>query len=289
MRLLRARPGRWLYEMKFNIPECRLSNPSLDLLKRTPLYACYRKMHGLRGMFLGYWKRIQEDHRRLKFFRQFIEPGDLVFDVGANMGSLTKIFLDLKSKVVAFEPQEICSDHLESIFRHRPNFILVKKALGAKEGYGSMLISQTHMLSTLSRPWTECTKKSGRFASIEWDKRQSVEITTLDKAIQEFGIPSFVKIDVEGYEYEVLSGLSMPIKGLSIEFACENLQNTYKCIEYLASLSEVSFQFSKGESAAFALPSWTSGDEIRRILSDLVEEDKFAWGDIYIRSSRNHA
>jgi len=276
--------------MKFNhLGPSRLPDPTLGLLKRTPLYAVYRQMTWLRRMLAGYWNRTQENHRHLKFFRQFIEPGDLVFDVGANMGRLTKIFLALHSKVVAFEPQKICSDRLESIFRQGPNFTLVKKALGAKEGHGSMLISQSHMLSTLSRHWTECTKKSGRFASIEWDETQSVEITTLDKAIQEFGVPSFIKIDVEGYEHEVLSGLSKPIQYLSIEFASESLQNTYRCIEYLESLSEVSFQISKGESAAFALPSWTPGDQIRRILSDLVEEDEFAWGDLYIRSSRNHA
>lgn len=203
--------------------------------------------------------------------------------MGANIGDRTKIFLKLQAKVVAFEPQKICSDYLESALKQERNFILVKKALGDKEGKGQMLISKAHMLSTLSRYWTECTKESGRFSSIEWDKKQAVQITTLDKAISEFRVPSFVKIDVEGFEYEVLSGLSMPINCISIEFAAENLQNTCKCIDYLNSLSNVSFQFSKAESMEFELPSWVSADEMQHILSDLVGREELAWGDVYIR------
>jgi hypothetical protein len=105
----------------------------------------------------------------------------------------------------------------------------------------------------------------------------------LDRAIQEFGIPDFIKIDVEGYEYEVLTGLSSPIRYISIEFAAENIDNTKKCIDYMNSLSEVIFQYSPGESMKYALPTWVSAHEMKDYLDTALDEDKLAWGDIYIK------
>jgi len=74
--------------------------------------------------------------------------------------------------------------------------------------------------------------------------------------------PSFIKIDVGGNEFEVLSGLSRPINYIFIEFAAENIHNTYKCINYVDSLSRAEYQVSKGETMEFVLPSWVSKQEI---------------------------
>jgi FkbM family methyltransferase len=234
---------------------------------------------------LGMWS--QEDERRLKFYRCFIKPNDLVFDVGANMGNRTKIFLKLNAKVVALEPQKMCAKFLESAFKNEKNFTLIRKALGAQNGEAEMFIANEHTISTLSKHWVTATKKSGRFRKNTWNKRQLVEITTLDNMIKQFGIPSFIKIDVEGYEYEVLSGISIPIDYMSIEFAAENIKNTYKCIEYMNSLSDVLFQIVKGEDTIFYLPEWISGEELKSRLSDIINQDSLAWGDIYIKKSRS--
>ena len=45
-----------------------------------------------------------------------------------------------------------------------------------------------------------------------------VPVTTLDALIERHGVPSFVKVDAEGFEEEVLQGLSRSIKALSFEF-----------------------------------------------------------------------
>lgn len=49
---------------------------------------------------------------------------------------------------------------------------------------------------------------------------------------------------------------------ISIEFAAENIHNTYKCINYVDSLSRAEIQVSTGESMEFVLPSWVSKQEI---------------------------
>jgi len=234
---------------------------------------------------LEMWSK--EDERRLKFYRRFIKPNDLVFDVGANMGNRTKIFLKLNAKVVAFEPQKICAKFLESAFKNEKKFTLIRKALGAENGEAEMFIANEHTISTLSKHWVTATKESGRFRQNTWNKKQLVEITTLDNMIKQFGIPSFIKIDVEGYEYEVLSGISIPIGCISIEFAAENIKNTHKCIEHMNSISDFLFQIVKGEETAFYLPAWISGEELKNNLSDIIRQDNLAWGDIYIKKSRS--
>lgn len=231
------------------------------------------------------FKILSEDDKHcIEFYKHFIKPGELVFDVGANMGNRTKIFLELDAKVVAFEPQKICSDFLKLALKNNDNFTLVDAALGTKEGEGEMLISDSHTVSTLSKHWVEATKESGRFSQCEWNKKQNVPITTLDIEIKKFGIPSFIKIDVEGYEFEVLSGLRHPVPCVSIEFAAENITNTFKCIDYMKSLSNVLFQFSEGESLHFHLPAWISDREIKNFLEKISYKNKSAWGDVYIKN-----
>ena len=231
------------------------------------------------------FRKLREDRKRwVEFYQQFIKPGDLVFDVGANMGTRTKVFLELDAKVVAFEPEKRCSDFLESDLKGEDNFTLIKAALGDKEAEAEMLLGDAHALSTLSQHWVKTTQESGRFSQHTWNERQHVRVTTLDNVIQKFGVPSFIKIDVEGYEFEVLSGLTYPIPCISIEFAVEVIENTYKCIEYMNSLSNVSFQFSADESIKFYLPTWVADKEIKRNLAKISEQNKLAWGDVYIKN-----
>ena len=251
-----------------------------SILKRVPGYRYFKKHRDIQS-----FKVLSDDEKRyIKFYQQFIKPNDLVFDVGANMGNRTKLFLNLSARVVAFEPQKICSDYLKTVLKREENFTLIEAALGDKEGEAEMLISNAHTISTLSQHWVKATKQSGRFSQYKWNKNQQVHITTLDSVIKKFGVPSFIKIDVEGYEFEVTSGLTNPIQCISIEFAVENIENTYKCIEHMRSLSNVSFQYSAGESLDFFLPTWVSEKEIKNILAKISAQNELAWGDVYIKN-----
>ena len=246
-----------------------------SLLKKTPLYIWYQ------AFILAKW--TEDDERRLIFYQQFIKPGSLVYDVGANVGNRTKLFLKLQANVIAFEPQQKCANFLDAVFKKESNFKLVRKALGSKEGKGKMLIGDMSGLSTLSEEWLEAVEESKRFNSHSWNETQPCEITTLDRAIEEFGIPSFIKIDVENYEFEALSGLSSSIDCISIEFHAETHENTLKCIDYMESLlPKAVFQISK-DAIVFDLDNWVSAEEIKLILSDLIFRERLAWGDLYIK------
>lgn len=260
------------------------------LLERTPvlntLYAGIRRYRTRQGF--NQW--TGEDEQRLRFYQQFIAPTGagnppLVFDVGANLGNRTKIFLRLGAKVIAFEPQQKCAEYLRTVLKGVPRFELVTKALGDKPGQAEMMVSNAHVLSTLSREWTEATKESGRFSRYEWNGRQQVEIITLDSVIARYGIPVFVKVDVEGFEYQVLSGLSQPLPYISIEFTAERIVDTYRCIDHLEALGNASFRISLEESMEFCHPEWLSAQDARELLQQLIHRDNLAWGDVYIRSA----
>jgi len=227
-----------------------------------------------------FWKWSAEDQKRLEFYRQFVNAGDLVFDVGANRGNRAKVFTRLGAVVVAVEPQTACADYLRAVFKNIPTFHLEKKALGDSVGQGEMLISSAHTLSSLSHDWVRSVKASGRFAGNEWNRSEIVPIDTLDNLIALYGRPAFVKIDVEGFEYQVVSGLSAPVRALSMEFTPECIDNTLKCVAYLGSIGDFRFQICPDESMEFLLPRWVTGQKIGEALSAFPST---AFGDLYAR------
>ncbi len=254
------------------------------IAKRTPLLAIYRhfvERYRMRREARHFWNWSCEDQTRFEFYRQFIATGDLVFDIGANFGNRTKVFSRLGAVTVAIEPQTACADFLHSVFKDTANFHLVRKALGAAAGQVEMLISNAHSISSLSPDWVRSVKESGRFSEYNWDRKEMVLIDTLDNLIAQYGRPAFMKIDVEGFEEQVISGLSIPVEALSIEFAHEFIKSTFRCIEHLCHIGDYQYQISFGESMEFLLPKWVTTEEIRKALSEVP---LMSWGDVYARS-----
>ncbi|GFO55060.1 hypothetical protein GMSM_20670 [Geomonas sp. Red276] len=255
-----------------------------SVLKKTPVYTVYRKYREaeeLQQLSKGILEWTQEDDHMMEFYRQFVNPGDTVFDVGANLGNRTKVFLKLGAKVVAVEPQKRCGDFLEQTFGTNPNFRLVRKALGPKPGQAEINICPESTVTSLSQQWIEAVKESGRFGGYQWDRKEVIQMDTLDNLIASHGSPAFMKIDVEGFEYEVLSGLSRPVKAMSLEFIPEYLENTFNCIDHVSKISPARFQISLGESLSFHFPEWIGEDQIKPRLSAV---DAKAFGDLYIRT-----
>ena len=222
------------------------------------------------------------DQKMLEFYSQFVDPSGLYFDVGANVGNRVKIFLKLGCNVVAVEPQPGCTAMLKAAYGKNRKLKIVRKALGESEGQAAMMISNTSVISSLSPEWVQAVKQSGRFSEHSWDKKRVVSVTTLDRLIEEFGVPCFIKIDVEGFEYQVLKGLSQPVKALSLEFTPEFIESTFKCIEYLQALGNICLNYSLGETMQLALNQWVTPEEITQILQT-IPENNLLFGDIYVK------
>ena len=131
--------------------------------------------------------------QRLLFYSEFIGKGDLCFDIGANIGDRTQIFLDLGANVFSVEPQESCCENLKKRFGNK--ITLVEKGVGSKEEVKDFYISDYSQVSSFSTEWIDNLKRE-RFKNAEWNKKVPIEITTLDNIIPINKIPAFIKIDV---------------------------------------------------------------------------------------------
>lgn len=230
--------------------------------------------------------KIKKDKKfsaQLNFYSQFITKGDLCFDIGANIGDKTKVFLQLGATVVAVEPQESCWRLLKQRFQN-DSIHIVTKALDKTASSKEIFVDRFHTLSSMLQDWITAVKQSGRFSRHNWSDRVSVETTTLDALIADHGEPVFCKIDVEGSEFEVVRGLSQPIKTMSFEFVPEYTNLFINCIEHLSKLGQPEFNYSLGESMELALPGWVKSNQIISILSDLPKE-LLSFGDVYARFS----
>ena len=82
----------------------------------------------------------------LKFYSRFIKKDDLCFDIGANYGRRTEIFLKLGARVVAVEPQDACMKELQKKDGSNKRVILVKKAISDNYGEEEIMISDSNTL-----------------------------------------------------------------------------------------------------------------------------------------------
>jgi len=249
------------------------------LVKSLNSLRLYSPAKAMKDQMTGAASRERHWQRRMvEFYSLFIKEGDLCFDIGANVGRFTRVFLKRGARVICIEPQEKCLRQLRKLFINNRNVIIVGKAVGEYEGYGELMISEEHTISTMSDKWT----KEGRFSKEhKWTKTQEVPVTTLDALIQSYGFPKFVKIDVEGFEEAVIRGLPSPVSFISFEFTREFFDDTKKCISRLLSIGDVKLNCTLYESAKLLFPEWVTAEEIYKKIDSL--EDKLLWGDVFAK------
>lgn len=228
----------------------------------------------LRSLLIYYgipWRPWQM--RRL--YRRFIRPGDLCFDVGAHVGSRVRVWRQLGARVVAVEPQPHLMAFLQRWYGRSygrtdgrsPHVTLIDHALGAQPGQATLHVSRrTPTVTTLSRAWIDAVRRDESFAGVQWDTAVTVPVTTLDALIEKYGRPAFCKIDVEGYELEVLRGLSQPIPAISFEYIPAAIDTALGCVAHLQQLGDYRFNLVPGESHRLHFDRWLAADEITTTL-----------------------
>jgi FkbM family methyltransferase len=233
----------------------------------------------LRSLRLYYGDR---DRRRAMaaLYAGFVGPGDLVFDIGAHVGDRVAAFRSLGARVVAVEPQPALVRVLRLIYGRDKNVAIVAAAAGRAPGAAELMLNiDNPTVSTLSGDFVQAAAGSAGWERQSWTRRLRVPVTSLDILIAEHGIPAFIKIDVEGFESEVLDGLTRSVPALSFEFTTIQRDVACACLERCVALGLSDFDAALGESQRLALGRWHDAATLRDWLLALPHGANS--GDIY--------
>lgn len=133
----------------------------------------------------------------------------LVFDIGAHLGEDIEYFLAREFHVIAFE---CMPENMKRIKEKFPveisgkRLILETRALLASQddkGEASFFVDENSVWGTLHMDWAERNQRLG-------SQNKLITVKTMDpyQAFKLYGIPYFMKIDVEGEDINVLQSLS---------------------------------------------------------------------------------
>lgn len=248
-------------------------------LKASPVYDMFWKLRDPR--------HIDNRDSEVRFYRSVLtgfRSGDLIFDVGANAGDKTDIFLRLGARVIAVEPDEKNQQILRGKFlsyRVQPKPVtIVGRAVSEEIGVETMWVDGPgSALNTLSRKWADTLHQdTGRIdhyvSDFSFVNKRNVETTTLEHLIAAEGRPYFIKIDVEGYELRVLRGLQQPVPYLSFEVNLpEFREEGLGCIELLGNLDALGrFNYTANTKTGLALREWSEPEMFTKIFQNCCEK-----------------
>lgn len=178
------------------------------------------------------WLRgaLSRDGMGLKFLRHFSEPGGIVFDIGANIGQITRyVAQELPvERVFAFEPMpdnvvDLCRNVELAPEGARDRITVVPCALSDRAGIVTLQLddymSQSAALSVVTGGLAAFGRRRFGLAP----RTADVIALTIDQCVSDFGLPkpNVVKIDVEGAEALVLEGGRATFTGQNVPLYIE--------------------------------------------------------------------
>jgi FkbM family methyltransferase len=227
----------------------------------------------------------RSNEKRRAFYSQLLSKGQLVFDIGANLGQYANAMESAGTRVIAVEPNADCLRHIELAYAGR-RIETIHAAVGERDGLAQIRISDVRdTISTMSDSFMETMKQQRKDYANDWNRTVTVPVISLDTLIRHYGLPDYIKIDVEGFEENVLDGLSSQPPLFSFEFNLAYLNVAFACLDkpVVARNSTFNFIWDAGVDDTFELSQWSSCDELKQRLTGMAVMEKY--GDIFVRTS----
>jgi FkbM family methyltransferase len=193
-------------------------------------------------------------------YGSMLSAGDLCFDLGSHVGNRVDALSALSCSVVAVEPHPLLARYLRHRFRANASVTIVERAMSDEVGHATLHWSPHYLtVSSLDPGWVDELRVI-RPHDIVFTETQLVATTTIAALIDEFGLPRYCKIDIEGAEAAVIRSLQVPIEIVSFEHLPHRFDATAAIVARLSELADYRYNFFGRESHRFIASTFLSAD-----------------------------
>lgn len=204
----------------------------------------------------------------------------MFFDIGANIGNWSLANITSCNKIIAIEASPDTFKKLLHNTNNNNNIIYLNYAVcNSDKEFIEFYNCSADTLSTINKDWLVSTKS--RFYNKYNYNVIKCKTITIDKLIQEYGVPELIKIDVEGGEFECLTSLTQKVNNLCFEWASETNDITFKCLDYLESLGYNDFAIQLQDNYTYRPQNYTNINYIKQLLNKTTPKNE--WGMIWAK------
>lgn len=210
----------------------------------------------------------------------------LLFDIGANRGLYLDANRNKYTQSILVEANPSLCSFLEKKYIGDTSVQIVNCIVSNKTSE-TFYISNADTISTVDRDWIENSRFAG---SYQWQPIENIPAVSIDALITKYGVPSFIKIDVEGYEYNVLLSMTKAYCPLSFEWAEEKKDELLLSLKYLQELGYSRFTIQQEDKYDYLIDEndWLTYEDIYVMLNTLCEPTrKKYWGMVWASKEKS--
>lgn len=204
----------------------------------------------------------------------------LLFDIGANRGLYTDANRSKYQRSLLVEANPSLCTFLEEKYHGTPSIEIVNTIVSNKASE-TFYISNADTISTVDKEWIHNSRFAGTY---QWQPVENIPTCSIDGLVGRYGLPSFIKIDVEGYEYNVLLSMTKAYSPLCFEWAEEKKDELLLSVKYLDTLGYTKFAVQQEDSYDYTIrdDEWMSYEDTSVMLSSLCDATrKKYWGMLW--------